>query len=323
MSVESGDNTEFERMRMRVGEVVANGQVMRPGRPIVGREWYVHGNLGSDSSGDGLSWTKPLATFARVVALGLASGDVVYLAGNIAEQVVTPAGVFDVAMIGMGFGNPRHPDSHTTNGGWRSATRWKEPATGATSAALLRVQQQGWYFENILFTPGATATIALEGYTDVASGDSERDASHMVVNRCRFSGAGTGIRWNGLPNFMSVLNSRFDNLTTAIANTVGAGAKTNSWHRYEGNWFVTNTNHLVVPLQDGLVLRNMFGGAPTKGLDLTNGGGRNVVTENVFMGTYDSAYVAVSTDFWFNNHSITTGSGEVDADGKTSSIPVA
>jgi hypothetical protein len=131
------------------------------------------------------------------------------------------------------------------------------------------------------------------------------------VNSCRFSGAGIGIRWNGLPNFMGVYGSRFDNLTTAIANTVGAGAKTNSWHRYLGNWFHSNTNGLVVPLQNSLVIENVFGAFTTLSCDLVGGGGGCIVTKNYLSGTYSVAggyRVSGASDEWAGNFNTLAGS---------------
>src|SRR5262245_29091626 len=78
-----------------------------------GRAWWVDGNQGNDNL-SGQSHSEPFATMAQAFTK-IASGDVIYVRGNIREQLTTPAGVFDVSIIGP---SPvtRHPDAHTSNG---------------------------------------------------------------------------------------------------------------------------------------------------------------------------------------------------------------
>jgi len=103
------------------------------------QHWWVNGNFGSDGN-DGLSPASPKLTMANVFTL-INSGDIIHFTGNITEQLTTPAGIFDVTIIGEG-NLPRNADSFDTNNGYTAAT-WKFPASPTAATPLLKVQQQG------------------------------------------------------------------------------------------------------------------------------------------------------------------------------------
>jgi hypothetical protein len=312
-------DSKYSGLVLNTAGVQVNGQQLYPMWPTRGRDWFVDGNVGSDSN-DGTSWAEALLTMNRVFTNGLASGDRIYFTGNIAEQLVTPAGVFDVAIIGAGT-NPRHPDAHTGNNGYTSA-RWKLPASPVAATPCLKVLQQGWRFVNFLWTAD-TSQECCRVFRDGGAGDAERDASHAEFIGMRFDGAGVGIMAHGGPNWVRVENCRFRGMTTGIGNTTGAGIGTNHMWEIVGNRFTDNTNHVVIPLNMGVVARNVFGKFTTKALDLTGGAGSNQVVGNYMSGDYDAAYVAAASDNWIGNIAEDVASGETEADGATNSVPVA
>jgi hypothetical protein len=247
---------------------------------------------------------EPLLTMARAFQL-LESGAVIHFTGDIKEQLSAPDGIFDVTIIGEGT-RPRHADAHTGNNGYSAAT-WKSPAVPAATTALLTVRQQGWRFANILFAcPSDDA--ALDFIRDAAAGDLERDSSHAAVLGCRFAGAGlAGIKISGTENVFDLLikGNIFNDLTTAI--TAGAFC-----HRFiiEDNRFDLNTNHIVASLTDSFILNNVMGQFTTLSIDLTGGGGHNVITKNYLSGTYGigGGYVkSNANDEWAGNFNSLAG----------------
>jgi hypothetical protein len=318
----TGTESRYQDQLMKVGALQIGGTPIYPGFPISGNTFFVSPHLGNDNF-DGSDWDSAVATFDALFDKdNFVSGSVVYFNGKVREQVTTPAGVFDVTIIGTG-NRPRHADAHTTNGGYSAAT-WMLPASGAVAATpALRIQQQGWRLMNFLMQAD-TSQVCVDLYRDGGAGDAERDASHFSCYGMRFDGAGIGIRDNGGCNFVGIYDSFFRGQTTAIANITGAGIGTMSFWEVVGNKFIDNTNHAVIPISHGLVKGNMFMTFTTIGLNSSGGtAGKNTVTENVMFGDYDAGFVAHADDFWFNNHSLDTASGEVDADGKTSAVPAA
>lgn len=261
---------------------------------------WVHGNVGLDTN-DGLSPEAPLLTMGAAFNL-LGSGDVIHLNGNIAEDLTTPAGVFDVTVIGEG-NRPRHPDAHTTNNGYSGA---KITSATSTVAAVI-VQQQGWRFVNILFDAPASAA-AVELLRNTASGDSERDASHAEFINCRFAGGETGLEITGGQNLFNlyVYGCTFQDLTVGITGTALYRGQ------IENNRFIDNGTHIDTNATESCIIRNIFGLATTLGVDLT-GGTNNVVSGNYFHGDFNVLNVAGTTDMWAGNFAEETG-GVTDAD---------
>lgn len=271
--------------------------------------WFVHGNLGNDGN-TGTSWDAALKTMARAFEL-IGSGDVIHLLGNIREQLVTPVGIFDVTIVGEGT-VLRHADSFATNSGWRAAATWRAPSSPTSGQALLRIQQQGWQILNILwagFTTGTPASIELVRNAD--SGDDERDASHTRIAGCRFAGGSIGIRLG----FASYTENLFDNhiegnifndCVTAIKLTAGGAYR----QLIRDNVFEANTNHIVAALTQSTIWDNIFQDHTTDAINLTSGGGLNVITKNYLSGTYSSVggYTrSNANDEWAGNFNTLSG----------------
>jgi hypothetical protein len=272
-----------------------------PASPF-GLVWYVDGNRGRDTGNDGLSAATPFLTMAKAFA-SIASGDTIYFRGNIREQLSTPAGVFDVTIIGGG-NRPRHADAHTGNGGYSAAT-WKQPESPTASTPLLKVKQQGWRTINVLFSGAPAGTPAIQLFRDGGAGDLERDASHFHMLNCRVDGAPIGIQDSGGCAFVRIENTLFRGMTTTAINAVaGAGIGTLLCWQVLDNMFQDNVNHMILGLNQGIVRGNLLGKFTTKSIDLTGGTGYNVVTGNTLSGTYSEVggYIrAAATDEWGGN----------------------
>lgn len=250
-----------------------------------GRAWFVDASSGVD--GDGRSPGKAFATMERAFN-SLASGDVIYLVGKVTEQLVTPAQIFDVTVVGCG-NRPRHADATPAGGNW-AAAQWGPPASGAVAGqATVRVIQQGWRFYNILFTMQGATAAGVELVRNADAGDAERDASHCEILGCRFAGAGIGVGI-GAAAFTELLfnvliqgNTFGPSLTTAI----GGVGQLNEAQILE-NFFNMNTNHINVSAQGSLIARNYLGTFTTSGIDLSGGIGTdmNIVTGNFLSGAY-------------------------------------
>lgn len=270
-----------------------------------GADIYVDGS--ADATADGTSWDSPYLTMAEAFA-DLVGGETIYLAGRVTEQLVTPVQVFDVSIIGVG-NRPRHADS-TPSGGNTYASQWA--GGGLTAAqANLRILQQGWHIENILFSMVDSDAAGIEVVRNAGSGDAERDASHAEIVGCRFSGAGVGVR-GGATGFSEVCNHvliedcRFNDLTYGIRTEIIS----NYW-TIRHNEFRVNTNHIVADLGYAFIYENIFGRFTTDSIELPGGSiGYNVITKNYLSGTYtsDGGYtVSDSTDEWAGNWNTLSG----------------
>ncbi len=226
---------------------------------IVGRIWYVNANatqsrgpVGANGN-SGLSPLAPFATVARAFTF-IKSYDVIVLDGVIREQVVAPANVYDVTLIGAA-NTPRQSTSGglPTGGG----ATWMPPASGATAGqALLELQTQGWTVSNISFTPH-TSSAGIRT-TRSASVDAT-DGSHFLISNCLFNAQGgsgqIGIEDNGGANFGTIEGCRFIGLTTAIKGLNTASNVPQGW-RITNNRFNSNTNAIGMSLNQGLVDNN-------------------------------------------------------------------
>ena len=276
-----------------------------------GAIYFVDANIGA--SGDGLSWGAAFKTMAEAFAV-IASGDTIFFRGKIREQLTTPVQVFDVTIIGAG-NRPRHADS-TPDGGQDVTNTWTIPASGATTAPLCKVLQQGWRFVNILFA-GPTDSDCIQLYRDAGADDAERDASHAEFINCRFASGYNGINDSGGCWGALVQGCRFGALTNFCILGVGnIGVGQSDWI-IEDNHFYGFANGVKIAAFGCRIKGNTFtdGGTPntTVVLNTNNGGGAdNFVVDNYFQtatanfNTPD--IVGTATDVW-NNTSIdgTTG----------------
>lgn len=301
-----GDNNRSYGV-VGLGFPVISGKAPSP----YGRTWFVDAKIGSDGN-RGNRPDRPFLTMAKAFAT-IDSGDVIITRGKVREQLVTPVGVFDVIVSG-GSTRPRHADDHSeasSPGRGSSGATWMAPASGGTAAqATVRVLQQGWRFENILFAAIDTNAAMIEIVRNAASGDDERDASHAEVLGCKFAGAGVGIRSGVAGSFTEnttnvlVQGNTFLSNTTAIRQTTGFGGL--NWQIVD-NVFITNTNDIVGPFTGTKILRNSMSLAPTGCIVLT-GGGTNGVHLNNLPGTYANGtlYAPGTSDNW-NGNAASTG----------------
>lgn len=274
-----------------------------------GRAWFVDTVHGTNGSG-----RSPKDAFTTMDAAFdvINSGDIIYFVGDVREQLVTPAQVFDVTVVGCG-NRPRHADSAPTGGAYAAST-WRAPASGGTAAqATVRVIQQGWRFINILFAAVDSNAAMIEVVRNSASGNSERDASHAEIIGCRFAGAGIGIRVGATSFAENVFNvlvqdCTFSDNTTAIDSSGGLAYR---W-QVLNNTFIDNATHIDVGFTEAVIKGNVFGLTTSVGVDLT-GGTNNVVTGNYFHGDFNVLNTAGTTDMWAGNFAEETG-GVTDAD---------
>lgn len=286
-----------------------------------GKTWYVNATDGSDGD-NGRTWTSAFGTMAKAFSV-LASGDTIYFAGKVREQLTTPVNVFDVSVIGAG-NRPHHADSTPTGGQYATAT-WTTPASGATTAPLVKVLQQGWRFENILFQ-GPTDHACINLFRDAGAGDAERDASHAVIRGCRFAGGQDGVYITEVADVLiedNLFGSGSSGLTGfAIKGIAGAGQANPLFGIVRGNHFAGNANHFYVTCSNWKIYDNSFddGGTPNTTVVCSTvgsgvGGGNNFVYRNYFQTTtanFNSPDVdGYSTDVWVQNYSFDATSAGV------------
>lgn len=281
--------------------------------PAAGITYWVDANSGNDGA-DGLEPATAFRTMARAFAK-IASGDTIRVRGKVREQLTAPVQVFDVTIIGDGT-RPRHADS-APNGGQRATATWTTPSSGATTAPLVKVMQQGWRFVNLLFA-GPTDDACVQLYRDAGAGDDERDASHAEFLGCRFASGYNGINDTGGCFNVRVEDCIFAALTNfAILGVGNIGVGQSNWV-IKNNHFADFTNGVKIAGFACRITGNCFedGGTPatTVVLNISNGGGgRNFVVENWFQGTtanFNSPdVVGNATDVWFNHALDTQAAG--------------
>jgi hypothetical protein len=275
-----------------------------------GTTYHVDAVNGSDSS-SGLTWDAPFLTMAKAFAT-IVSGDTIIFVGKVREQLTTPVQVFDVTVIGGG-NRPRHADAAPVPTGGESAATWTTPASGATTAPLVKVLQQGWKFMNILFA-GPTDHACVNLYRDNGSGNAERDASHAEIIECRFASGQDGILDTGGCYGVLLQGNTFNAMTgyaVKSGSTVGAG---------HTNWLIKDNR--VTGCANGIYLSaitcavkgNFFddGGTPNTTIVLnmtgvSGGAGNNFIVGNYFQTTSANFntpdIVGNATDVW-NNYNI-------------------
>lgn len=279
-----------------------------------GRAWFVDPTNGSNV--DGKSPKKAFTTMAQAFNVA-GSGDIIYFVGKITEQLVTPANVFDVTVVGCG-NRPRHADA-TPTGGANAAATWAAPTSPVAGQALCRVIQQGWKFINILWA-GSAGIASLEFVRNAASGDDERDASHAEVIGCRFAGVAStdsGIKF-GATSYTEIVNNvlvkgcDFQGCANAIKEH-SAGLQ----YRLQviGNTFISNTNDIVLGGYFTHIIGNVMSLAPTGSIVLSGATGSSQVHGNYLPGTYaDGALYAPGTgDNWNGNYASTGVTAAVPA----------
>ena len=283
-----------------------------------GRFWFVDTVAGNNAN-NGRELDSPFLTMAAAFAQ-LGSGDTVLFRGNVREQLTTPANVFDVNLIGLG-NRPRHADA-TPFGGNLAANSWRAPASGvANTTPLLKIIQQGWRLQNILFDNGTTSAASVQIYRDAGAGDLERCGGHAEILGCRFQGnASAGVAESGV-ELIETYNVLIKNCifsifmnnanSTAIKTSAGAGVAATWRINIEDCTFHDNKNDIVCAMNNAEILRNRFhmvGAYITnvKAIDLTNGL-RNLVAHNYMCSASDVAgtnarFTAGTGDIWGPNY---------------------
>lgn len=282
-----------------------SGTRMYPAFPKLGTQYFVDAKNGSDNH-DGLSWDTPFLTMGAAFDV-LNSGDTIFVVGKVREELSTPAGVFDVTIVGAA-NRPRHADDHTESAGARgsSGSTWTTPASPAAATPLLIVRQQGWRFVNILFD-GPSDAAAVQLFRDGGAGDAERDASHAHFVGCKFVAGQNHIEFKGGLSQVVVEDCDFFGATAdSFLETVGAGIGTNNHFRIMNNHFHDNDSHIDVAMNYATIKGNTFGKWTTVAVDLS-GGSENVVWGNYIYGDYDNAGAAGTNDEWGGNFNSLAG----------------
>lgn len=210
-------------------------------------------------------------------------------------------GVFDVTLIGAA-NLPRQATSGgvPTGGG----AYWTSPAAPVAATPLLELIQQGWSIYNICFNPVANSP-AIQGTR--AEDAVHPDPSHLLIDGCFFIGGGAGqIGFQDSGGLFNVViqNSWFQSLATAIKGIAGAGIADPLRHRYLNNYFLENTNDIVIGCSYGRIEGNDFKNTTTQKVDLT-AGGHEIVRLNQFdnaAADIDPAhgYTGSATGTWLN-----------------------
>lgn len=310
--------TTFNDMVFHMGGVPA-GMTMLGN--VYSRHWFVDAKVGSDGN-SGRKPSRPFSTMDKAFDM-IDSGDVIHFRGKVREQLSSPAGVFDITIIGAA-NQPRHADDHSESsspGRGSSSATWTTPASATALTPLLICQQQGWKFMNFLWD-GPSDAAALQLFRDAGSGDDERDASHAHIVGCKFVAGQNHIEFKGgLSQVVLEDNLFFGATDDSILETVGAGVGTNNYYRFLRNHWHNNATHIDIGLNYATVWGNVFGAFSSMAVDLTNGS-NNVVTDNYMSGDYDAKYVAGTSDEWAGNRSMDVSSAEVGAEGWTIAVPV-
>lgn len=267
----------------------------------IGRTWFIF------PQGNG-----PRGSFANFTDLApnLRSRDVIILGGVLREQAVAPLDIYDVTIVGANNGLRQATSGGVPTGG---GATWMPPATGAVaSTPLLELKAQGWLISGVDFTPHTnSAAIRLTSSPTVDT----IDASHTVIENCRFGGEGgsgqIGIEDNNGCGFIEVRKCMFRNLATAIL-ALGTGTRVPQNNIYEDNIFNQNTNDIKMSLNYSVIRRNSFmtagSGATNKVISdtfISAQGGNNHILLNQFSNTEaeiapGSGYTGAATDTWMN-----------------------
>lgn len=275
-----------------------------------GRAWFVDGSYGG--SGNGSSPSGAFSTMDQAFD-SVASGDIIYLIGKVAESLVTPEQIFDVTVVGCG-NRPRHADATPSGGNW-AAAQWAPTSGGTAAQATVRVLQQGWRFVNILFTAIDANAGCIELVRNAGASDAERDASHAEILGCRFAGTGIGVKIGATSFTENVFNALIQgNTFNDMSQGIFATSCQPQCIQIMDNQFLRNTKNITAKLQASVIRGNTIGpftaSGNSGGIDLTSGVATNVVALNYLSGTYSNAggYVAAGAgDEWAGNMNVTAG----------------
>ncbi|MCR4341813.1 MAG: hypothetical protein NUW01_18210 [Gemmatimonadaceae bacterium] len=254
----------------------------------------------SSAAGTGKPGTNPANPHSTMSSAfdEVETGGIIFVRGDIREQITSPLGVHGVKVIGLHGGNSRHDNG----------VRWREAAT-AGDAPLITVREQGWEFHNILFVPQATyAAIRLRRQEDATY----PDGSHAIIEGCRFHGnvvtpAGIGVEDYGGHFNVRIENNTFLGLVDGYLVS-NQGISMPTYTQFLNNVLVSNTNHFRGAQTAAVIQGNRFlnlGATTYINTEYGNVGLDNMVIFNWFpdLGTdikEDSGYLGNATDTWAN-----------------------
>jgi hypothetical protein len=288
---------------------------------------------GTHATGDGTNPEEPLNSIQtainNLIAFATAQnctleGSVIVVASEatIAETVTIPATAPTHCTI-LGAGSSAHQPT------WTAAT---------AAGTALTVLQTGWTIEGFTFETGTAGTAIL------LNGTGSDGAYKTTIRNCRFDGLWGGlygINFYGAPHRVRIENCEFleyrrtDNTAYAIIVTDSSDSNPYECH-IVGNTFWENENHVgslgsVRAWNVSEFRGNVFHEGElivaTLMLDLRGGTrGNNIVTQNVFCGTYSQAggyYAnAGSPGNWVGNIAEDVASAQVADNGFTVAVPV-
>jgi hypothetical protein len=285
------------------------------------------------STGDGTNPEEPLDSIQtainNIIAFATAfsctlEGSVIVVASEatIAETVTIPATAPTHCTI-LGAGSSAHQPT------WTAAT---------AAGTALTVLQTGWTIEGFTFETGTAGTAI------VLNGTGSTGAYKTTIRNCRFDGLWGGlygINFTGAPHRVRIENCEFleyrrtDNTAYAIIVTDSSDSNPYECH-IVNNVFWENENHVGSLNSNRAWNVSTFMGnvfhegeliTATQMLDLRGGSrGNNIVTQNVFCGTYSQAagyYAnAGSPGNWVGNIAEDVASAQVADNGFTVAVPV-
>lgn len=293
--------TRREQLAVYDVPLTGGGQVT----PAIGPEMHVNAIYGSDQDTGKAgrpykTLDKAFDTLAEMHArsAGSANHARLYIVGPFFENLVAPAGVTGVSVIGAA-NVPRW--GSLTNASEGGGASWRT-ADGVTTEPCLTLHTQGWRIENILFAPGsADAGIEIQS----ANTDPEKTGGSCLIRNCRFAAGKWGINDNGGSGWVEIEGNRFEGQTTASIQCTSTANALPLAYRIEGNKFGhASASHIIAPFSKSWIKDNVFGTVASTAVyvDLTDGA-NNMVVGNYLAGVYNTSdYVAGTGDLWLGNY---------------------
>lgn len=270
-----------------------------------GRKWYVDTINGVDSNA-GSSWDAAFRTMAKAFQV-LDSHDQIILSGVVKEQLIGPAGVFDIKIVGAG-NRPRQATSSGTPTGGGSC--WLPPASPTATTALLKLIEQAWQIENIQFVPHTSSsciTIQREGSVP------EKDGSHAIIRGCRLVGGSSsnGVVFKDGGYNCVIEDCEFESLAGTAILSDGTGVDVVTQAKILGNRFSGCTNSIAISSKEGRIIGNVIRQTANDTANKVNlisvsgQGEKNMVLENYFSDatanvTIAKGYKPGTSDVWRN-----------------------
>jgi len=256
---------------------------------------------------------------ATIVAPAPAKFDIIYVGGNIREDVVIPrAAAQYIQVIGVGYpGTPYQP-------AWIGSN---------AATASLEVGTWGWRFSNFKFSAKTAAPCVYLRYAGVGATDA---VAHVTtIDHCLFDGGTTGrygIVSGGAfdvwitDNIFQTYHNAVAGGAIPISTTADGGIALPYRNRILRNQFIDSDNGMSFPCNGSLIMDNIFqqdGFAYDMTIVLhTNDGAagdNNIVTRNLLSGDYSivGGYRGGAADVWSGNFAADVAEAEVGDNGLT------